>query len=180
MPRTRPQSARRPPRAAPAAIATPDPPRRSVRWRAAIIVAAGIVAYANSLSGPFIFDDDASIVANTQIRSLAPSVALRPYRELPTAGRPIVNASFAVNYAIGGLQPAGYHAGNIAIHVLCALALFGIIRRTLDLRGIPASLQRRSLDVALAAALLWVVHPLNSEAVDYLTQRTESLMGLFF
>jgi len=107
-------------------------------------------------------------------------VALRPYRELPTAGRPIVNASFAVNYAIGGLQPAGYHAGNIAIHVLCALALFGIIRRTLDLRGIPASLQRRSLDVALAAALIWVVHPLNSEAVDYLTQRTESLMGLFF
>jgi len=180
MPRTRTQSARRPPRGASTAVAVAPPPHRSVWWRAAIVVAAGIVAYANSLSGPFIFDDDASIVENTQIRSLAPSVAFRPYRELPTAGRPIVNASFAVNYAIGGLQPAGYHVGNIAIHILCALALFGIVRRTLDLPGIPAALQRRSADLALAAALLWVVHPLNSEAVDYLTQRTESLMGLFY
>jgi len=48
-----------------AAPAATQPPAQSVRWRAAIIVAAGIVAYANSLSGPFIFDDDASIVANT-------------------------------------------------------------------------------------------------------------------
>ena len=64
---------------------------------------------------------------------------------------------------------AGYHAVNIAIHVLCALALFGIARRT-----------QPSVYAALAIALVWAVHPLATEAVDYVTQRTESLMALFY
>jgi protein O-mannosyl-transferase len=141
-----------------------------------LIVAAGAATYWNSLSGPFIWDDQVSIVTNRTIQHLWPiSDTLSPPRETPVAGRPIVNLSFAINYAIGGLSEAGYHAGNIAVHIGCALLLFSIVRRTL------AGLQLRSADsTALVAALLWMLHPLQSEAVDYVTQRSESLMALFF
>ena len=65
--------------------------------RAALIVLAGIVAYANSLSGPFVLDDQDTIVLNEQIRQLSPSVVLFPAVELPVAGRPVVNVTFSRN-----------------------------------------------------------------------------------
>jgi hypothetical protein len=56
---------------------------------------------------------------------------LFPRRELPTAGRPLVNFSFAVNYALGGLDVRGYHLVNLACHLLSGLLVFGIVRRTM-------------------------------------------------
>ena len=149
--------------------------------RAALIVLSGVLVYANSLAGPFILDDQLSIVDSPYIRRLLPlSRLLFPERESPVAGRPIVNVSFAVNYMLGGLEVRGYHIGNIAIHILCAVLLFGIIRRTLNLPALQPAFGRRSIDLAFASALIWLLHPLNSEAVDYITERTESLMGLFY
>ena len=141
-----------------------------------LIAAAGAATYWNSFAGPFIWDDQISVVTNRTIQHLWPlSDPLRPPRETPVAGRPVVNLSFAINYAIGGLSETGYHAGNIALHIACALLLFGVVRRTL------ARLAARSADsTALVAALLWMLHPLESEVVDYVTQRSESLMALFF
>src|SRR5688572_17007480 len=86
-----------------------------VRWRAAVIVLAGVLAYANSLSGPFLFDDENSIVNNPTIRSVG--AALSPPRDTPVAGRPVVNLTFALNYAADGLDVTGYHAVNIAVHI---------------------------------------------------------------
>ena len=98
-----------------------------------LIVAAGAATYWNSLGGPFIWDDQIAIVTNHTIQHLWPlSDALRPPRETPVAGRPIVNLSFAINYAMGGLSETGYHIANIAVHIICALLLFGIVRRTLE------------------------------------------------
>ena len=77
----------------------------------------------------------------------------------------------------------GYHAANLAIHLLCALCLFGIVRQTLrHMRGQGfAGADVPSADgLALAVALLWVVHPLTTGAVTYIVQRTESLMALFY
>ncbi len=108
--------------------------RTGIRWRAAIIVLAGFLAYANSFSGPFVLDDRVSIVENAQIRDVwRLESVLFPRRELPTAGRPLVNFSFAVNYALGGLNVGGYHLVNLAFHLLCGLLVFGIVRRTLEL-----------------------------------------------
>src|SRR5439155_17515521 len=95
---------------------------------------AGVLAYSNALSGPFIFDDQLSIIENLQIRQWwRLGTVLFPEREPPTAGRPLVNVSFAINYALGGLNVIGYHVLNVALHVLCALLIFGIVRRTFDL-----------------------------------------------
>ena len=98
--------------------------RSSSHWRvfvaAGLIVAAGLLAYCNSFSGPFIFDDDNSILDNPTIRKLWP-----PWQALsPPAGgdavrnRPIVNFSLAINYALGGTNVWGYHATNLGVHLL--------------------------------------------------------------
>src|SRR5438093_1955133 len=168
-------------RSRPQPTSTTRPPSQGARWwRIALILIAGALVYRNSVSAPFMFDDLGAIVDNARIRELRPAVALFPERESPTAGRPVVNLSFAINYALGGLDASGYHITNIAVHLAVAIVLFLLVRRTLDLPSIPDPLRHRSLHVALAVSLLWTVHPLNSEVVDYITQRTESLMALFY
>ena len=155
----------------PRAPAAAVEPARLRPWPyAGAIVLLGSLTYWNSLAGPFLLDDYVAIVENSDIRRVW-SVAsfLSVAGESPLLGRPVVAISFAINYAIGGLNVFGYHVGNIAIHILCALALFGLIRRI-----------RHSTTFAFACASLWMLHPLNTEAVNYLTQRTQSMMGLFY
>jgi Flp pilus assembly protein TadD len=136
------------------------------------------LTYANSLAGPFVLDDQAAIVTNRDIRDLSqPSRVLLPAPESPAAGRPLANLSFAVNYAIGGLDVRGYRLVNLGLHAACALLIFGVARRTLEGTWGP-ELHGRATSIAMAAALLWAVHPLNSEVVNYLSQRTESLMAM--
>ena len=148
------------------------------RIYAAIIVAAGVAAYANAIRTPFVLDDENSVVQNEDIRQLTDlRRVLFPAFNSPAAGRPLVSLSFALNYAAGGLDPRGYHAVNLALHLLCALLVFGLIRRTLLLPSL-ARWGSGASEIAFAAALLWVVHPLTSEVVNYVTQRTESMMAL--
>ena len=152
-----------------------------MRLHIVYIVLAGVLVYGNGLSGPLLFDDETSILNNTSIRQLTPlSGPLSPPRDTPVAGRPVVNLTFALNYAIGGLDVTGYHVTNVVVHLLAALVLYGIVRRALRTGRVPSELKHDADYVALAAAVLWVVHPLNSESVSYLTERTESMMGLFY
>jgi len=162
--------------------------RRIFFGAAGLIVGVTLLAYANSYSGPLIFDDSASIKDNPSIRSLwSLSSVFFPSPECPTAGRPLANFSFALNYAVGGTGVWSYHAVNLLLHVLSALALFGTVRRTLArLEPVPLTGGRapgaksESLPVALLITLLWSVHPLLTDAVTYISQRTEILMGLCY
>lgn len=145
-------------------------------WPIAVIVLAGALAYANTLHHPFIFDDHQAIVENATIRDLANLPAVfAPEHEAPTAGRPLVNFTFAVNYALGGLNVEGYHLWNVATHLLAALLFFSVLRRTLARQD--GWLRDLAAPLACTAAVLWTVHPLNTDAVDYVTQRTELTMG---
>jgi Flp pilus assembly protein TadD len=144
----------------------------------ALLAFVAAATYFNALDAPFVWDDDTAIVTNQSIRgSLAD--ALSPPLETPVSGRPVVNLSFAINYAAGMLDPAGYHVWNLAVLVVCALLLFGIVGRTLTAQKVFRD-ARFTDSVAIVAALTWMVHPLLSETVDYVTQRSESMMGLFF
>ena len=136
-------------------------------------------AYHNSLTGAFVFDDVPAIEENPTIRTLWPlSGPLSPPQNSGVGGRPLANLSFALNHAIHGTSVAGYHVGNVLLHVGSTLLLFGIVRRTLHLvfgeRG-------HAVDgLAFAAAACWGVHPLTTASVSYLSQRTELLMGFFY
>jgi hypothetical protein len=150
----------------------------SVWPRLALIVAAGVLAYSTSLAGPFILDDQSTIVQNAQIRDLRNITAvLTPPASTPLAGRPLVNLSLAINYAIGGLDVTSYHVVNIALHLACALLIFGIVRRTAERLVDGQAPPTGAVGLALAIALIWTVHPLASEVVNYTTQRTESMMA---
>ncbi|HVX12431.1 MAG TPA: tetratricopeptide repeat protein [Pirellulales bacterium] len=146
----------------------------------AIISAATLAAYGDGFRGPFVFDDIPAIVENPTIRQLWPlSTVLSPPRSTTVAGRPLVNLSLAANYAIGRSSVWGYHVLNLAIHLLAALILFDLIRRTLAVYA-PADDRWAPIAIACAAALWWAVHPLQTAAVTYLVQRAESLCGLFY
>jgi tetratricopeptide (TPR) repeat protein len=147
----------------------------------ALIVLAALAAYANSFRGPFVFDDLESIPGNPTLRSL--TQAWRPPTDqggISVAGRPILNVSLALNWAISGEKVWSYHAFNLAVHLLAGLTLFSLIRRTFALPRLQDKFGEAAAPLALAITLLWLLHPLQTEAVTYIIQRAESLMGLFF
>lgn len=164
------------PRAAP-------PARGQTLLGGGIIAAAALAAYANSLHGPFVFDDLSSIPGNPTLRSLAEAWS-PPHGAaaggLSVAGRPLLNFTLGVNYAVSGLNVWSYHALNLAIHLLAGLTLFGLLRRTFTRPSLSAKFGEQAWALALTIAVLWTLHPLQTEAVTYIIQRAESLMGLFF
>jgi tetratricopeptide (TPR) repeat protein len=181
----------------------PPPARSSARstWLfAALIVAAGTWAYSNSFTGAFMGDDMQALVDNPGIKKLWPPIAPR---DTTLAGRPISMLSFQLNYAFApadvrdalrprtrdsGPDPSdphyanlwGYHAANLGIHLLAALALFGVVRRTLATPAFAGPVRSAAMPIAFGVAVLWVVHPLTTASVTYIVQRVESLMGLFY
>jgi hypothetical protein len=150
---------------------------------AAALVCAGTLAYWNSFEGGFVDPDDYIAVRdNPHIRVLWP---LRHALSLPLWGtqapvspRPVLSLSFALNYALLGPAPWGYHLVNLVIHLAAGILLFGVVRRTLASKVVPQHLRLRALPLAGAIAVLWLVHPLQTESVTYIVQRSESLAGL--
>ena len=167
-----------------------------------IVAVAAMLAWGHGLPAPFEMDDHPSILENASIRRLWPPGWLQPPAAIgeTVGGRPVLNFTFALNHALGGLDVRGYRLVNVLIHAGAALALFGIVRRTVEwgLRGrlggdgeatppvagtrrdaaIPAS-SNDAGSFALVVALLWLLHPLQTESVTYVVQRAESLCGLF-
>jgi tetratricopeptide (TPR) repeat protein len=145
-----------------------------------LIVAAGIWAYHNSFQGPFIFDDGPSILENPHIRHLWPiTEPMVTSPKLAVQGRPVECLTLALNYAWGGLNVRGYHAVNLMLHLACALVLFGLLRRTFESETLRDRFGTAAPWLAAAIALIWEVHPLQTESVTYIVQRSELLMGLF-
>lgn len=140
-----------------------------------LIIAAGIGAYHNSFHDGFVFDDRPHIVEYPGIRHLR-----RPWQIIRHSSRPVVHLSLAVNYALGGLDPWGYHVFNVGVHILAALTLYGVARRTLISETLRPSFGGAAPSLAGAISLIWLVHPLQTESVTYTIQRGESLMGLFY
>ncbi len=97
-----------------------------------------------------------------------------------TSQRGLVDFSFAVNYALGGLNPGGYHLVNLAIHLATGLGLFALMRRTLVGPKLNERFGRHAEGLAFITSLLWLVHPLNTQAVTYICQRYESAAALMY
>ena len=157
--------------------------KRAPALAALLLILATGAAYWNSFDVPFVFDDVSSIVDNPTIRQLwPPGEALSPPSGwgFTVSGRPVLNYSLALNYALSGTGVRSYHALNLVIHLLAGLTLFGIVRRTLLQPSLPLSWREKSLPAAGIIAGLWLLHPLQTESVTYVIQRAESLMGLFF
>lgn len=172
--------------------------RRMTAMLACVLVITVGAAYARTLAVPFHFDDFEAILHNATIRHLWPLTdVLAPPHHLGSTvgGRPLLNLTFALNYAISGEAPWSYHAINLLIHTANTLLLFGICRRTLVIASAwrspcaspvvplatPASANTAPASLAgFAIASLWALHPLQTEAVTYISQRAESLASSFY
>lgn len=154
-----------------------------------LIMLAGFLAYSNTFSVPFHFDDNPGIVQNPVIRDLRnfmdPSSA-SGYHNI-FKDRYVGFLSFALNYRLHGLDVAGYHIVNLAVHILNALLVYWLVIVTFQtpffVRRGPAHGSDHSQPAALIAlfsALLFVSHPVQTQAVTYIVQRFTSLAALFY
>ena len=144
--------------------------------RAALVVAAlTVVAFINSFFGVFVLDDIHEIERNPH---LAGSFweAMTQGKILPP--RPLPYLTFALDHRLWGVRPYGYHLLNVAIHATAALALFSLVRRSLLTPGVRQRFAGRATLLATVIAILWAVHPLQTQAVTYVYQRIESLTGM--
>lgn len=156
--------------------------RKRIAWLGCALVGAVALVYANSWNAPFIFDDFQAITLNPTIRDLSriSEVLTPPLDAAGATGRPLVNLSFALNYALGGLDVRGFHIGSMLLHALGTLLFFGVLRRTFQLPAIAVRYGEHAIRRAWWIALLWAVHPLLTESVVCVMQRNEVLAGLFY
>ena len=155
---------------------------------AAAIAVATVLAYGPSLGAPFYFDDNRNIVHNPLVRDL--SWFARPWAVDDSGAnhfhlhsfktRYVTNLSFALNYGFGGLSARGYHATNLALHLIVALFVALSVRRLFELEAFRSSrAAEHRLWIAGAAAALFALHPIQTETVTYTVQRAALLAGLF-
>ena len=159
--------------------------RFSIPWFVLILIGLSVlVIYSNIYNNPFVFDDVSNIVENETIRDLSnylsPGNLLKP--------RAIVDLTFALNYRFGKLNVFGYHLVNVLIHILNGFLVFFLVSAILkqaEFSSSSAPLITDSLDfsiktTSLFAALIFVVHPIQTQAVTYTVQRYTSMAAMFY
>ena len=150
----------------------------TVRQAALFVAVITCVAFLNSFAGKFVLDDIQDIEHNPALEQLFPPWdAMFLGNKLPA--RPLPYLTFAIDRAIWGVRPFGYHATNLLVHVIAALALFSIVRITLLSPRLRGRWGDRAVPLAMVIAMIWAVHPLQTQAVTYVYQRIESMTGMF-
>lgn len=147
-------------------------------WFSLLISCVVVCTWWSSLNATFVLDDQIRIVEEAESLDSLWSVG----DIVGHSQRPVVRYSLAINHAMGGLNPVGYHAFNFVVHALAAILLFMVVRASSDLlrrRGAISIGPRASDWVALAIALAWAIHPLQTASVTYVIQRAEVLAGFF-
>ena len=149
----------------------------TVRQAAIFVAVITCVAFLNSFAGKFVLDDIQDIEHNPALEQLFPPwEAMFVGNKLPA--RPLPYLTFAIDRAIWGVRPFGYHVTNLLVHVIAALALFSIVRITLLSPRLRGRWGDRAVPLAMVIAMLWAVHPLQTQAVTYVYQRIESMTGM--
>ena len=156
---------------------------KGAAWGAALLVSAlAILPFLPTLGGRFLnWDDGINFVTNPGFRGLG-WAQLRWMATTTLLGHwiPLTWLSLGVNYALGGLDPLGYHLGNLLLHAANAAVLYVIAKRLLAAAWGAAVPEPALIGAAAFAALLFAVHPLRVESVAWITERRDLLSGLFF
>ncbi len=139
-----------------------------------------LLIYANSMTADFQLDDQRRIVQNESIKidKLTIAQLMQSARAYPT--RPVASISFGLNYYFGKTDVFGYHAVNVAVHILTAVFLYLFIKRTLTLPALWPRYNTRILFIAAGSTFLWATNPVQVQAVTYIIQRMASMAGMFY
>ena len=144
------------------------------------VAALTALIYVNALTTPFVYDDHYLIVENQSIGDLTDLWAIVVLQ--PT--RPLVNLSYAIDHAIWGLNPFGYHLTNVLLHILNVILLYFLTLQLVQDRGrrhpSPPRAPIPAHGAAFGVALLLGIHPMMTSAVTYVAGRAEVLCATFF
>jgi hypothetical protein len=141
-----------------------------------IIAGMVLIAYSNTFTSSFHFDDNPSIVENASIKRMTSD----HIGTIIGGIRPVVYLSLMFNYQVGGLNVVGYHIFNIAVHIGNSMFVYLLLLWTLNLPAVEAKYRGKAKRMALFGALLFAVHPIQTEAVTYIITRTELLATFFY
>lgn len=142
-------------------------------------VLLALLAYSGSFTGAFVFDDLVHVRDQPLVRDLGKLLTWEGFLSLPH--RYVGYLTFALNRALLGPGPAGFHAVNFLVHAVNAGLVYALVVlafRTPRLRA--SSLATSARPVAFLAAVLFATHPLQTQAVTYIVQRFASLAALFY
>jgi tetratricopeptide (TPR) repeat protein len=147
----------------------------------AIMAVVVFYIYSNTLRSPFVLDDLNSIKFNTHIRITGFDLEdiIQAGSDSPLTNRPVAYVSFALNYYFHQLNVAGFHIANILIHIVCGILLFYFTKTTLHTPVLQNSSEKYAW-VPLLTALIWLVHPIQTQSVTYVVQRMNSLASMFY
>jgi hypothetical protein len=160
------------------------PTRRvfDLRWWMLAACIGCLLAYLRGLGGDFLFDDIPNIVANPAMQGVANGkpdwLAVAFLTGSGLLRRPISMLSFGLNIEAFGMSPYAFKVVNLIVHLLNGVVLFALFRRIAD-RLTPAVPISRAHAVALIAASVWLLHPLQVSSVLYIVQRMNLLATLF-
>ncbi len=144
---------------------------------AVIALAAGL-AYSNSYDGVLLFDDEFHIRDNPDLGKWLPlHNTLIGMTGAPSCARPPVLISLKLNHNLDGINPQGYHVVNLLIHLVTALFFFGLLRNLLRR---TERFRDQATWLAFVTTLVWAVHPIHTGCITYISQRAETMMGMFF
>ena len=142
-------------------------------WHLGLLLAAALLVYANCLGHGFVWDDQYLVVDNPQIKDWRRAASLFVSDLFPPVMpsgyyRPLQALSYLADYAVWGLLPAGFHLTNILLHGVTALVFYAVAVALLH-----------STSAALIAASLFAVHPIHTEAIAYVSGRSDPLAAIF-
>lgn len=144
-----------------------------------IVIAVGI-AYSNTYKVPFHFDDHHTIEENPRIKHIENIPSFFWKNEGPVGTRPLLLTTLAINYALGGVNVVGYHIFNNLLHAINAILLYLFVIKTLNLPRFRERYRDVSKEIGLFSALLFAVHPIQTQAVTYIISRSMPLATFFY
>lgn len=148
--------------------------QRAQWYAVALVIAISTVAvYHRTLQYPFHLDSAARVL-------LYPTFDEFTWKDVHLRSRGLVDFTWTLNRSLHGDAPLGYHLVNLIIHVSSAITLFAFLYMTLRMPRVSEGIRQHTLLLSGIIALVWAVHPLQTQAVTYIVQRYESLMGLWF
>lgn len=147
------------------------------------LVMASVVflIYSNTLGSPFLFDDRHVIPENHNLRitGLTFDQITRAAFRGPSAYRPVAKLSFALNYYFHKYNVLGYHVVNILIHLTTGIFLFLLVQMSLDILSCHSG-HTFNKWIPFFTALIWLVHPIQTQSVSYIVQRMNSMATMFY
>ena len=138
----------------------------------------GLIAYCNSLHAELVFDDFRVLVHGSNIKFLENFFTTASFLDI----RYVCDLSFAINYALHGLDPVGYHVVNLAIHLITALFVYTTVRLLFQTSRLATDNRASGFSsyIPFCVSLVFVTHPIQTQAVTYVVQRYASLATLFY